>query len=98
MPKEAYIEKTDGKCYFLIMKMNFPYGEGFWILGDNFLQNYVTVFDMENMRVGFIGQVKQEEIPINFIDVLFIIVGLILVLVSLYILYQVCKSRSGNED
>lgn len=37
LPKESYIEQTNGKCYFLIMKMNFPYSDGFWILGDNFL-------------------------------------------------------------
>jgi hypothetical protein len=37
MPKESYIQFTGGKCYFLIMRMNFNANEGFWILGDNFL-------------------------------------------------------------
>ena len=37
--------------------MDFPYGTGFWILGDNFLQNYYTIFDVEQNRVGFVGSV-----------------------------------------
>lgn len=39
------------------MTMDFAEGSGFWILGDNFLSNYYTIFDMDNSRVGFVGAV-----------------------------------------
>ena len=51
-------------CYLLIIGKDFGVTTkfvnnkqvttpGIWILGGNFLQNYYTVYDMENSRVGF---------------------------------------------
>ena len=48
--------------------MDFSYGTGFWILGDNFLANYYTIFDLEQKRVGFVGAVVYEAIPKNIMD------------------------------
>lgn len=67
--------------------MNFPEGTGFWILGDNFLQNYYTIFDLDNMRVGLVGSVTVEELPRTILDYLTIAITLLLIATLVYILY-----------
>ena len=69
------------------MQMDFPRGTGFWILGDNFLQNYYAIFDLENGRVGFVGSVTYEDIPRTIMDYLIMLVTGMLSLVLLYIMY-----------
>ena len=69
------------------MQMDFPHGTGFWILGDNFLQNYYAIFDLENGRVGFVGSVTYEDIPRTIMDYLIMLVTGMLSLVLLYIMY-----------
>jgi len=39
-----------GECVFKIQP---SYGGAYWILGDVFMEAYYTLFDVENMRVGF---------------------------------------------
>ena len=61
------------------MNMTFREGTGIWILGDNFLQNYITVFDYDNLRVGFIGESEYEEIPKTMIEYLtYFVIGLLI--------------------
>lgn len=55
------------KCIFKFMIMDFPRGSGFWIMGINFLHNYYTVFDQENMRIGF-SVSKNSNIKNSIID------------------------------
>lgn len=69
------------------MNMNFPSGGGFWIIGDNFLQNYYTIFDLDNLRVGFVGAVAYEEIPKTALDYLIYFVMTLLISSTVYIVY-----------
>ncbi len=41
--------------YYAIFKIIVSPKINTWILGDNFLQNYYTLFDLENSRIGFVG-------------------------------------------
>jgi len=78
--------------------MEFPYGTGFWILGDNFLHNYYTIFDLENNRVGFVGSVTYQEIPRTIMDYLIMLVTGLLVVTLLFILYQLCFGRDESKE
>jgi Eukaryotic aspartyl protease len=70
--------------------MDFPEGRGLWILGDNFLQNYYTIFDLETKKVGFIGSVAYQDIPWNAIDYLTLIVTVSFAMFIAYVIYDSC--------
>ena len=49
----------------MLIGKNFGVGQGMWILGNNFLHNYYTIYDLENERMGFVPSnlVMQLESP-----------------------------------
>lgn len=67
------------------MTMDFSGSTGFWILGGNFLQNYMTIYDVENRKIGFVGAVTVTSVPWVFKDyiTLFCVIGLLFVLLVL---------------
>jgi len=50
IPKENYVMRDSSVCALGIMSHDLL---DFWILGLNFFENYYTVFDQENRKVGF---------------------------------------------
>lgn len=59
MPRETYMrDKGNGSCKFMLnpsdMQMGARFGESQWVMGDQFMQAYYTIFDHEKRRVGLI--------------------------------------------
>lgn len=81
----------------MIMSMDFAEGRGLWILGDNFLQNYYTIFDLESKKVGFIGSVAFQEIPWNAIDFVTLFVAAFFAVFLAYVTYEQCFSSGKGK-
>jgi len=57
LTSSQYVLNTGGKCLFGFMGMDIP-NDAAWILGDVFIREFYTVFDVTNTRVGFAPVVK----------------------------------------
>lgn len=66
IPTEKWFERSGNQC--VIKFMHSP-RKDYWILGLNFFENYYTVFDYENMSIGFADSVNQgKKVSKSFID------------------------------
>ena len=66
MPRENYIKDTGGgKCKLLLnpndMQIGAHYGESYWLLGDQFMQSYYTIYDLKGWQVGLVQ--SNNEFP-----------------------------------
>ena len=59
MPRETWIKDLgDKKCKLLLnpndMNVAARPNENYWILGDQFMQAYYTIYDVKCLKVGFV--------------------------------------------
>lgn len=67
IPRDKWFERSANQC--VIKFMHGPHKD-YWILGLNFFENYYTVFDYENMQIGFADSINMGKklSPNSFIN------------------------------
>lgn len=66
MPREVYMkDKGNGSCKLMLnpsdMQIGAHIGETQWVMGDQFMQAFYTIFDHEKRRVGIIESINQWD-------------------------------------
>ena len=66
MPREVYMkDKGNGSCKLMLnpsdMQIGAHIGETQWVMGDQFMQAFYTIFDHEKRRVGLIESSNQYD-------------------------------------
>ena len=90
IPKSSYIIKYPTRCYLLITpKADF----NFYILGEVFLTNYYSIYDLDNMRVGLVpakgSDAKYDDIPnMSRVGTKFWIFSAILMISACWLVYE----------
>ena len=93
LPYTEYIIRQSGRCYFIIT----PFEGEAWILGDTFMRNYYTIFDMEKKQVGFAGVSYQRVETLTFIKILAYIASTCMLIISIQVLIVVCRKPSPRQ-
>ena len=53
MPRESLYVPLDGYTALMAVEITYIDGWNEWLFGLTFLENYYTVYDMEEQRIGF---------------------------------------------
>jgi hypothetical protein len=96
VPPSSYFYPIAGSCVLLITSFE----ANVWILGDVFLRNYYTIYDMDKSRVGLVGSTYPASDSSTFHWVIFIVVGLLvlaLLILGLIVLIKKCRRRVQSE-
>lgn len=62
IPRDKWFERSGNQC--VIKFMHGP-AKDYWILGLNFFENYYTVFDYDNMQIGFADSINKGKYVSN---------------------------------
>ena len=86
-------------CYFLLHTAD----SKTTILGEAFMKNYYTIFNMETQKVGFVEGAMEADEPIihivkretrkfsRFLKYFFILLGIVVAILCPFYVYQLCK-------
>ena len=81
---DSYFRKEADKCILLVKSLG---PKNYWILGDVFLRNFYTIFDMEEKRIGFVtyGLFRNERVGVveDYSWIIYVSIGGGVVLIGL---------------
>jgi len=68
MPRETWVkDKGNGQCRLLLnpsdMQIGARYDESYWVMGDQFMQKYYTIYDHQKWRVGLVESKNEFASP-----------------------------------
>ena len=71
-------------------------------MGDSFLRAYLTIYDRENNRIGFVGNTKTPEssLPAQVLTLLIVgcLIAMWLVVIMTIIVYKCARSNTKKRD
>jgi hypothetical protein len=104
-------EKINAKeyaCLVSFQREESPINTNYWILGDSFMRAFYTIYDVENKRIGLVGDtdgpkvdltVPDKDSPSNFNMLIYILPGVICLLcfiaicITAFIVYRLRKRQ-----